>query len=63
MRTLGSPGSVNPYGNLYKMQFDPQNPTGTTQLTMLLDGSEGIVSPDNADVNRHGEIIILEDPN
>jgi len=45
------------------MQFDPQNPTGTTQLTMLLDGSEGIVSPDNVDVNRHGEIIILEDPN
>jgi len=61
--TTGSPGSVNPYGNLYKMQFDPQNPTGTTQLTMLLDGSEGIVSPDNVDVNRHGEIIILEDPN
>ena len=59
----GSPGSVNPYGHLYKMQFDPQNPTGTTQLTMLLDGSEGIVSPDNVDVNRHGEIIILEDPN
>ena len=59
----GSPGSVDPYGHLYKMQFDPQNPTGTTQLTMLLDGSEGIVSPDNVDVNRHGEIIILEDPN
>ena len=59
----GSPGSVNPYGHLYKMQFDPQNPTVTTQLTMLLDGSEGIVSPDNVDVNRHGEIIILEDPN
>ena len=31
-------------------------------LTLVLNGSEGIVNPDNIDVNRHGEIAICEDP-
>lgn len=61
--TTGSPNTPNPFGHLYKLQFNPSNPTGTTRLTILLDGSEGFVSPDNIDVNRHGEIVFLEDPN
>ena len=30
--------------------------------TVVLDGSEGVVSPDNIDLNRHGELVICEDP-
>jgi glycerophosphoryl diester phosphodiesterase len=61
--TTGAPGTVNPFGRLYQLDFDPDNPTGPARLTLLLDGSEGIVSPDNIDVNKHGEIAIQEDPN
>jgi hypothetical protein len=31
-------------------------------LTLLLDGSEGLVSPDNVDIDRKGNILIQEDP-
>jgi Alkaline phosphatase PhoX len=62
--TTGSPGTVNPFGRLYRLTFDPANPAGgAASLTILLDGSEGIVSPDNIDTNKHGEIVICEDPN
>ena len=62
--TTGTPGvPSNPFGRLYRLLFDPRDPAGDVRLTLLLDGSEGIVSPDNLDVNRHGEILILEDPN
>jgi Alkaline phosphatase PhoX len=62
--TTGSPGTVNPFGRLYRLTFDPANPVGgAATLTILLDGSEGIVSPDNIDTNKHGEIVICEDPN
>jgi hypothetical protein len=61
--TTGSPNTVNPFGRLYRLQFDPANPTGPVTLTILLDGSEGIVSPDNIDINKHGELIMCEDPN
>jgi hypothetical protein len=61
--TTGKPGSSNPYGHLYRLDWDVKNPTGPARLTLLLLGNEGVVSPDNIDVNRHGEIAICEDPN
>ena len=54
---------MNPFGRLYRLNFDPSDPVVAASLTLVLDGSEGIVSPDNIDMNRHGEIAILEDPN
>jgi hypothetical protein len=62
--TTGSPDTVNPFGRLYRLTFDPANPAGgAASLTILLDGSEGMVSPDNIDTNKHGEIVVCEDPN
>jgi hypothetical protein len=53
---------INPYGRTYKLNFNPLSPLGPAVLTLVLDGSEGIVSPDNVDLNRHGELAIQEDP-
>jgi len=61
--TTGSPGSPNPFGRLYRLVVDPSDPAGPGGLTLLLDGSEGIVSPDNIDTNGDGEMLICEDPN
>jgi len=62
--TTGTPlNAFNPRGRLYRLNFDPKRPTGPATLTLVLDGSEGIVSPDNIDLNRHGELAICEDPN
>ncbi|HEY2955569.1 MAG TPA: hypothetical protein VGK89_10025 [Candidatus Eisenbacteria bacterium] len=61
--TTGEPGTVNPKGRLYRLDFEPASPAGPTPLTIVLDGSEGIVSPDNIDIDRHGRIAICEDPN
>lgn len=62
--TTGAPGNAfNSRGRLYRLNFDPNNPTGPTALTLMLDGNEGIVSPDNIDLNQHGELAICEDPN
>src|SRR5262249_35357447 len=36
---------------------------GGATLTLVLDGTEGMVSPDNVAVNTHGQIMICEDPN
>lgn len=60
--TTGSRDSVNPYGRMYKLEFDPRRPQGGVSLSIVLDGSEGIVSPDNIEINRHGQIAIQEDP-
>jgi hypothetical protein len=56
---------VNPYGRLYRLNFDPKDPSGRrAKLTLVLAGSQdGMVSPDNIDINRQGEIAICEDPN
>lgn len=60
--TTGRTASDNPRGRLYRLQFDPDAPAEGARLTILLDGSEGVVHPDNIDVNRHGQIAIQEDP-
>ena len=60
--TTGQPGTVNEKGRLYRLEFDLSNPAGPTSLAVVLDGSEGVVSPDNIDLNRHGELAICEDP-
>jgi hypothetical protein len=60
--TTGAQGTTNPLGRLYRLRFDPQVPLLGAELTVLLDGSEGVVRPDNIDVNEHGELAILEDP-
>lgn len=60
--TGGSLGITN--GRLYKLSFsDLNNPTAGGTITMLLDGTEGIVSPDNIAINSHGQMLICEDPN
>lgn len=61
--TTGSPGTANPFGRLYKLTFDPANILAGATMTLVLDGSEGIVSPDNIDINRHGQMMLCEDPN
>jgi hypothetical protein len=60
--TTGRSGSANAFGRLYRLRFDPGNPAGGTTLTLLLDGSEGIISPDNIDINGRGEMLLCEDP-
>jgi hypothetical protein len=62
--TTGTPGTSNPYGRLYRLNWNVNDPAaGPTTLTLLLDGSEGIVSPDNIDLNSRGQMMICEDPN
>ena len=59
--TLGSPLRN---GRLYRLTFnDLSNPVAGGTITMLLDGSEGMVSPDNLGINAHGQMLINEDPN
>ena len=60
--TTGMPGTVNQKGRIYRLEFDLANPAGPTPLSVVLDGSEGVVSPDNIDLNRNGELAICEDP-
>ena len=60
--TTGKPGTVNGRGRLYRLDFDVARPAGPASLSVVLDGSEGVVSPDNIDLNRHGELVICEDP-
>jgi hypothetical protein len=60
--STGRPASVNPFGRLYRLTIDPAAPLDGATLTLLLDGSEGIVNPDNMDINVHGELAIQEDP-
>jgi hypothetical protein len=61
--TTGGPlRAFNRFGRLYRLNFDASDPTRGASLTLVLDGSEGIVSPDNIGINRHGEMAICEDP-
>lgn len=60
--TTGRPQSANPLGRVWKLEVDPKDPAAGGTITIVLDGSEGIVSPDNVDVNAHGELAICEDP-
>jgi hypothetical protein len=61
--TTGSTGSGNDNGKLYRVTFtDPANPLAGGTIVTLLDGSEGMVSPDNIAVNGEGEILLQEDP-
>jgi hypothetical protein len=60
--TTGDPKAVNTRGRMYHLTLDPRDPLAGATITILLDGSEGVLNPDNIDVNRHGEIAICEDP-
>jgi hypothetical protein len=60
--TTGRSGTSNPRGRLYRYRFEPRDPLTGGTLEILLDGSEGVVGPDNIDLNRHGELAIQEDP-
>jgi hypothetical protein len=60
--STGMPGTANPSGRLYRLLFDPASPAGGGSLEILLDGSEGVVHPDNIGMNRAGQIAIQEDP-
>ncbi len=61
--TTGGPGTGNTNGRLHAVKFHRafQPELGGT-IEVLLDGSEGIISPDNIDINVHGQIMIQEDP-
>ncbi len=56
-------GGNGPGGGLWRLRWDDiENPAAGGTLTLLLDGSEGLVSPDNLDVDRQGNVVIQEDP-
>ena len=60
--TTGDRATVNTLGRIYRLRIDPRRPESGATLTLLLDHEDGIVGPDNLDVNRHGELAIQEDP-
>jgi hypothetical protein len=57
-------------GGLWRLRFaDIENPAAGTTLTLLLDGSESLGAsepkmnkPDNMGIDRHGNLLIQEDP-
>jgi hypothetical protein len=50
-------------GGFWRLRWDNiDNPAAGGTLTLLLDGSEGLVSPDNVDIDNKGNILIQEDP-
>jgi hypothetical protein len=56
-------GGNGPGGGLWRLRWDNiENPALGGTLTLLLDGSEGLVSPDNIDIDRKGNLLIQEDP-
>lgn len=56
-------GGNGPGGGLWLARWDSiEDPAKGGTLTLLLDGSEGLVSPDNLDIDRSGNILIQEDP-
>jgi hypothetical protein len=60
--TTGGDIPENRKGRLYRLTFNPNDPlAGPTLLEILLDGDDGVVGPDNIDMNTSGEMIILED--
>lgn len=66
-RVLDSAGSgaADPWGSLYYLKLDPNDPAGEATLTLLSrsNGPEsGWASPDNGDMNEAGTIMLQEDP-
>ncbi len=66
-RVLNSEGSgpSDPWGSIYYLKLDPNDPAGDVSLTLLArsDGPEtGWASPDNGDMTEAGTIVIQEDP-
>ena len=56
-------GGNGPGGGVWLLRWDDINqPDLGGTLTLLLDGSEGLVSPDNVDMDTHGNLLIQEDP-
>ncbi|MGH3822994.1 MAG: alkaline phosphatase PhoX [Pseudonocardiaceae bacterium] len=56
-------GGNGPGGGLWRLRWDTiENPAAGGTLTLLLDGSEGLVSPDNIDVDSKGNVVVQEDP-
>ncbi|HEY3258824.1 MAG TPA: hypothetical protein VGJ95_00910 [Pseudonocardiaceae bacterium] len=50
-------------GGLWKASFtDIEQPGLGGTLTLVLDGSEGLYSPDNITIDTHGNLLIQEDP-
>jgi hypothetical protein len=50
-------------GGLWRLRWnDLENPLLGGTLTLLLDGTEGLFSPDNMDIDTHGNLLIQEDP-
>jgi hypothetical protein len=54
-------GGNGPGGGLWRLRWDNiENPAAGGTLTLLLDGSEGLVSPDNVDIDSKGNLVIQE---
>lgn len=52
----------NPYGKLYRIVFDPNNPSAPPKITLVQTGGFGKgVSYDNVVVDRNGKVLIQED--
>jgi len=66
-RVLNSAGTgpADPWGSVYYLKFNPDDPAGAATLTLLArsDGPEsGWASPDNGDMTASGTVMIQEDP-
>jgi len=56
--------AANPNGKAHRLVFnDVTNPTLGGTIEVILDGSEGMASPDNLDINADGQLLLQEDPN
>lgn len=59
--------SPNFYGRVYQMQLNDQtNPLaggGMTTLLQATSATDGVINPDNLDIDRQGQLMIQENPN
>jgi len=56
--------AANPNGKAHRLVFnDVNNPLLGGTIEVILDGSEGMVSPDNLEINADGQLLFNEDPN
>lgn len=59
--------SPNFYGRVYQMQLndqtDPLAGGGLTTLLQATNPGDGVINPDNLDINRQGQLMIQENPN
>jgi hypothetical protein len=60
--TTGERPTANRLGRIYRLRLDPRRPENGATLTLLLDDADGIIAPDNLDLNHRGELVIQEDP-